>query len=232
MATPYAGRGHGMHMPLLAGTEVLVAFRDGLPDEPVITAAVPDSENPSLVNHQNPYQHHIRSAAGNHIQLSDRTDQQSVWISCPAHHTAIGLGALSPPDHATPSNDPQDSDSQPASHATNNPNNDKTDSSTGGFYHQSSGSSVEVAAGSRNEVLAGSAESVRLGHESGMLIGAGSSIKVLAAMEFNIGHSVQWVHQPIAGIGEGTWSQAAPSCEFHGDTRVTRTTIVALASSR
>jgi type VI secretion system secreted protein VgrG len=50
MATPYAGSDHGMHFPLHKGTEVLLTFIDGDPDRPIIQAAVPNPETPSVVN--------------------------------------------------------------------------------------------------------------------------------------------------------------------------------------
>ncbi len=191
MATPYAGSHHGMHMPLLAGTEVLVAFCDGLPDEPVITAAVPDSENPSPVNHLNPHLHHIRTAGGNHIQLNDRDNAQSIVLACPSHNTRIALGQ-------TPT----------------------TSGTEGGFYSHSAGSNVSVTAGSRSAVVAGTVEAIRIGHEGTLLAGAASSIKVLASMEYNAVHSVQWFWRPKRSVGAGTWSQSAPTCEVHGEHRV------------
>jgi len=37
LSSPYGGSGHGMHFPLLKGTEVLIALLGGDPDQPVIT---------------------------------------------------------------------------------------------------------------------------------------------------------------------------------------------------
>jgi Rhs element Vgr protein len=53
MATPYAGRSHGMNLLLRKGTEVLLAFAGGDPDMPVIQNAVPNSDNPSIANQTN-----------------------------------------------------------------------------------------------------------------------------------------------------------------------------------
>ncbi len=47
MMQPHAGEPEGMHLPLRKGTEVLVAFLGGDPDQPVIAGAVPDAEHPS-----------------------------------------------------------------------------------------------------------------------------------------------------------------------------------------
>ena len=49
MAQPYTGGDHGMHFPLHKGTEVLLAFIDGDPDRPIITGAVPNSMNRSVI---------------------------------------------------------------------------------------------------------------------------------------------------------------------------------------
>ena len=43
---PYAGEGVGMHFPLKRDTEVLVAYRNGDPDRPVIAAAMPGAAGP------------------------------------------------------------------------------------------------------------------------------------------------------------------------------------------
>ncbi|SDH85672.1 type VI secretion system Vgr family protein, partial [Pseudomonas panipatensis] len=43
LARPYAGDTHGLHLPLLAGTEVAVAFEQGDPDRPYIAHALHDS---------------------------------------------------------------------------------------------------------------------------------------------------------------------------------------------
>jgi type VI secretion system VgrG family protein len=53
MATPYAGSEEGMHFPLRKGTEVLLTFINGHPDNPVIAAAVPNSESRSVVTNRN-----------------------------------------------------------------------------------------------------------------------------------------------------------------------------------
>jgi len=53
MATPYAGNGYGFHFPLNKGTEVILAFRGGDPDSPVIVNAVFNSINSNVVVDQN-----------------------------------------------------------------------------------------------------------------------------------------------------------------------------------
>jgi type VI secretion system secreted protein VgrG len=53
MAQPSAGEKQGMHFPLHKGTEVLISFIDGDPDQPVIMGAVPNKESPSSVVDKN-----------------------------------------------------------------------------------------------------------------------------------------------------------------------------------
>ena len=40
---PYAGDTYGLHLPLLAGTEVAIGFEDGNPDRPYIAGVLHDS---------------------------------------------------------------------------------------------------------------------------------------------------------------------------------------------
>ena len=44
LARPYGGDTHGLHLPMLAGTEVAVAFEQGDPDRPYIAHALHDSD--------------------------------------------------------------------------------------------------------------------------------------------------------------------------------------------
>ncbi|WP_122680049.1 type VI secretion system tip protein VgrG, partial [Pseudomonas viridiflava] len=45
LARPYAGDTHGLHLPLVAGAEVAVAFEQGDPDRPYIAHALHDSQH-------------------------------------------------------------------------------------------------------------------------------------------------------------------------------------------
>jgi type VI secretion system VgrG family protein len=94
MASLYAGSDHGMHFPLHKGTEVLLSFADGDPDQPVIVGAVPNSMNPSVVRDATQAQNLIRTAAGNVLRMSDRRGMQSVQIATPSANTLIHLGLL------------------------------------------------------------------------------------------------------------------------------------------
>lgn len=78
LATPYAGEDHGLHLPLHAGSEVLIAHVDGDPDRPVIAAAVPNPTHPSVVVNGNRSQCVLQSASGNRLVLDDAVGRE-LW---------------------------------------------------------------------------------------------------------------------------------------------------------
>lgn len=82
MATPYAGEGHGMHFPLHKGTEVLLSFIDGDPDRPIIQAAVPNVETPSVVTSAGQTSSRIESGSGHKVVLEDQEGKESVGLFC------------------------------------------------------------------------------------------------------------------------------------------------------
>jgi type VI secretion system secreted protein VgrG len=80
MAQPYAGTDHGMHFPLHKGTEVLLTFIDGDPDRPLIAAAVPNPETPSVINNLNPTAAGIKSGGGNQVIMQDNEGTQRISL--------------------------------------------------------------------------------------------------------------------------------------------------------
>ncbi|WP_323117721.1 type VI secretion system Vgr family protein [Burkholderia alba] len=94
MATPFAGRDRGMHLPLLKKTEVKIAFDDGDPDRPVIVGAVPNSSHESVVTRKNPTAHRILTEH-NQLYMKDGSGA-ATWLHAPNNH--IGLGAVGPAD--------------------------------------------------------------------------------------------------------------------------------------
>ncbi|HHM04789.1 MAG TPA: type VI secretion system tip protein VgrG [Gammaproteobacteria bacterium] len=71
MAQPYGGARQGMHFPLPKGTEVLWTCIDGDPDRPIITGAVPNPRNQSVVTAQNSTKNIIKTASGAQLEFSD-----------------------------------------------------------------------------------------------------------------------------------------------------------------
>ena len=71
-AEPYAGEDVGMHFPLKKDTEVLLAYRNGNPDRPVIAAAIPGpSDHRSPVTSLNPTSHVFHTSFGARFEVHD-----------------------------------------------------------------------------------------------------------------------------------------------------------------
>jgi type VI secretion system secreted protein VgrG len=96
MATPYAGNGHGMHFPLHKGTEVLLSFINGDPDQPIITGAVHNSVTPNLVTDENQTQSIIQTAGGNSVEFEDLDGKQGIHLCSPVANSRIHIGAPPP----------------------------------------------------------------------------------------------------------------------------------------
>ncbi len=96
MVQPHAGEPEGMHLPLRAGTEVMVAFLGGDPDRPVIVAASHDAQHPSPVTSANATQNVIHTGANNRIEIDDNADHPYIDLYSPPKHTALHLGEHHP----------------------------------------------------------------------------------------------------------------------------------------
>ncbi|MBF0469968.1 MAG: type VI secretion system tip protein VgrG [Gammaproteobacteria bacterium] len=93
MAQPYIGEGHGMHFPLHKGTEVLLTFIDGDPDRPVISGAVPNHLQSSVVDQGSQTNSRIKTASGNLIELEDQEGKGRIKLKTPQAETYLHLGA-------------------------------------------------------------------------------------------------------------------------------------------
>jgi len=78
---PYAGDTYGLHLPLLAGTEVAIAFEHGDPDRPYIAGVLHDSAHPDHVTIYNYKRNVLRTPANNKIRLDDTRGKEHVKIS-------------------------------------------------------------------------------------------------------------------------------------------------------
>ncbi|MDL2424637.1 phage baseplate assembly protein V, partial [Pseudomonas sp. BAgro211] len=67
LARPYAGDTYGLHLPLIQGTEVRVAFENGDPDRPYIAHAIHDSLHPDHVTLKNYKRNVLRTPANNKL---------------------------------------------------------------------------------------------------------------------------------------------------------------------
>jgi len=81
LARPYAGDTHGLHLPLIAGTEVAVAFEQGDPDRPYIAHALHDSEHPDHVTLRNYKRNVLRTPANNKLRMDDTRGEEHIKLS-------------------------------------------------------------------------------------------------------------------------------------------------------
>ena len=81
LARPYAGDTYGLHLPLLAHTEVGVAFEQGDIDRPYIACCFHDSRHPDLVTLRNYRENRLRTPANNELLLGDQRGQERIQLS-------------------------------------------------------------------------------------------------------------------------------------------------------
>lgn len=81
LARPYAGDTHGLHLPLIAGTEVAVAFEQGDPDRPYIAHALHDSQHADHVTLRNDKRNVLRTPANNKLRMDDTRGQEHIKLS-------------------------------------------------------------------------------------------------------------------------------------------------------
>jgi type VI secretion system secreted protein VgrG len=82
-ARAYAGDTHGLHLPLIAGTEVAIAFEQGDPDRPYIAHALHDDQHPDHVTlGKRDYTRNVlRTPANNKLRMEDRHGEEHVKLS-------------------------------------------------------------------------------------------------------------------------------------------------------
>ncbi|WP_323112837.1 type VI secretion system Vgr family protein [Klebsiella quasipneumoniae] len=80
-ARPYAGDTYGLHLPLLAGTEVAIGFEDGNPDRPYIAGVLHDSAHGDHVTIHNDKRNVLRTPANNKIRLDDERGKEHIKVS-------------------------------------------------------------------------------------------------------------------------------------------------------
>lgn len=78
---PYAGDTFGLHLPLLAGTEVAIGFEDGNPDRPYIAGVLHDSAHGDHVTIRNDKRNVLRTPANNKIRLDDERGKEHIKVS-------------------------------------------------------------------------------------------------------------------------------------------------------
>ena len=96
LAAPYHSQGRsgdtGFHYPLFKGTEVMLMFMDGDPDQPVICGTLTNSLNPSPVTQSNPKINRIVSQMGHEIQMDDNEETQGIRMQSSGKTAALFIG--------------------------------------------------------------------------------------------------------------------------------------------
>jgi len=94
LARAYAGDTYGLHLVLLAGTEVAVAFDGGHPDKPYIAHALHDSRHPDHVTIENYKRNVLRTPANNKLRLDDERGKEHVKVATEYGKSQVSIGHL------------------------------------------------------------------------------------------------------------------------------------------
>jgi type VI secretion system secreted protein VgrG len=81
LARLYAGDTYGLHLPLIQGTEVRIAFENGDPDRPYIAHAIHDSLHPDHVTLKNYKRNVLRTPANNKLRMDDSRGKEHIKLS-------------------------------------------------------------------------------------------------------------------------------------------------------
>ncbi len=81
LVKPYGGDMYGFHFPLIQGTEVAIAFREGDPDQPYIAHALHDSRHVDHVTEENSTRNVIRTAGFNKLRMEDKRGEEHIKLS-------------------------------------------------------------------------------------------------------------------------------------------------------
>jgi type VI secretion system secreted protein VgrG len=87
----------GFHFPLIDGTEVAIAFHDGNPNKPFISAALHASLQPDHITNQDRWMSRnvFRTQANNKLRFEDWQGQESIKLSTEyGGKTQLNLGYL------------------------------------------------------------------------------------------------------------------------------------------
>ncbi|MGX4746778.1 type VI secretion system Vgr family protein [Providencia rettgeri] len=94
LAKPYTGETYGLHAPLIANTEVAIAFDDGDLDRPYIAFAFHDSEHPDHVNRDNHTRNVLRTPANNKLRMEDKREKTHIKLATEYGKTQLNQGHL------------------------------------------------------------------------------------------------------------------------------------------
>lgn len=94
LAKSYAGETYGLHAPLIANTEVAIAFDDGDLDRPYIAFAFHDSEHPDPVNRDNHTRNVLRTPANNKLRMEDKREKTHIKLATEYGKAQLNQGHL------------------------------------------------------------------------------------------------------------------------------------------
>jgi len=90
LAQPYGGPGYGLHLPIHAGCDLVLAFEDGDIDRPIAVGVVPNPATKSPVAASNRSQSTLKSASGNIVVLDDLEKNTKIeMFSTGKHHVLL-----------------------------------------------------------------------------------------------------------------------------------------------
>lgn len=94
MSQILAGDDEGAHFPLRKGAHVLLSFIGGDPDRPVITGAMPNAAQISIINAASETRARIQTASGNFLEFEDMDGERRVSLHTPRRDTSLHLGVV------------------------------------------------------------------------------------------------------------------------------------------
>ncbi|SMF09457.1 type VI secretion system Vgr family protein [Desulfovibrio gilichinskyi] len=173
MAQPYGGSNHGMHFPLHKGTEVLLTCIDGDPDRPIIQAAVPNPETPSLVTDNNQTKCMITTGGQNRIHMEDQSGSERILMHTPKSNTWIRMGTPNDPPAAGDGDGDGDGGDEPKKgwSRENEGGEDGYKLNTSAHMSVFAGSSASTILGNEFKFIGGSSEEVIVGNDTKVFIG-------------------------------------------------------------
>ncbi len=89
LSQPYAGPGYGLHLPIHAGCDLVLAFEDGDIDRPIAVGAVPNPATKTPVTSSNRSQSTLKSASGNIVVLDDLEGKTRIEMVSSGKHKAL-----------------------------------------------------------------------------------------------------------------------------------------------
>ncbi|MCX5830186.1 MAG: type VI secretion system tip protein TssI/VgrG [Deltaproteobacteria bacterium] len=208
MASPYAGtdnKTHGMNFPLHKGVEVVLSFRDGDPDLPVISGAVFNSQNFNVVTDNNPKQHVIKTPGGNQFVMDDTPGKEFMYLFSPfgskGNWIYLGQGGEGTQEGAFKGQKGDKGDTGNTGDTGEKGDTGESGKEPGSVMHvKSSGDKHELVLGQEDSFVIGSENYVTIGSRLDAILGTSSefalavktAFELAGNLEFRAGHHVEF----------------------------------------